>query len=125
MKGNNSLGTQFVIPAQNFLNNASYARSGFNIVATENNTVITINPKQNIVGHLANIPFSITLQKGQTFSAEAVSTQSNLHLSGSSVTSNHPVAITIHDDSMSGAPYGGCADLMGDQLIPNQVIATG
>ncbi|MEY4791813.1 MAG: hypothetical protein RIT34_620 [Bacteroidota bacterium] len=124
LKGNNSLGTQFVIPAQNFLNNASYARSGFNIVATENNTVITINPKQNIVGHLANIPFSITLQKGQTFSAEAVSTQSNLHLSGSTVTSNHPVAITIHDDSMSGAPYGGCADLMGDQLIPNQVIGT-
>jgi hypothetical protein len=124
LKGNNSLGTQFVIPAQNFLNNASYARSGFNIVATENNTIITINPKQNIVGHLANIPFSITLQKGQTYSAEAVSTQANLHLSGSTVTSNHPVAITIHDDSMSGAPYGGCADLMGDQLIPNQVIGT-
>ena len=124
LKGKNSLGTQFVIPAQNFLNNASYARSGFNIVATENNTVITIVPKQDIVGHQANIPFSITLQKGQTYSAEAVSTLANLHLSGSTVTSNLPVAITLHDDSMSGAPYGGCADLMGDQLIPNQVIGT-
>ena len=124
LKGKNSLGTQFVIPAQNFLNNASYARSGFNIVATENNTVIIINPKQDIVGHAANIPFTITLQKGQTFSAEAISTMANLHLSGSTVTSNLPVAITLHDDSMSGAPYGGCADLMGDQLIPNQVIGT-
>lgn len=124
LKGKNSLGTQFVIPAQNFLNNASYARSGFNIVATENNTVLTIIPKQDIVGHAANIPFNITLQKGQTFSAEAVSTLANLHLSGSTVTSNLPVAITLHDDSMSGAPYGGCADLMGDQLIPNQVIGT-
>ena len=25
---------------------------------------------------------------------------------------------------MSGAPYGGCADLMGDQLIPNQVLGS-
>lgn len=124
LKGKNSLGTSFVVPAQNFLNNASYARSGFNIVATQNNTVITINPKQAIVGHAANIPFTITLQKGETFSAEAVSILANQHLSGSTITSNFPVAVTVHDDSMSGAPYGGCADLMGDQLIPNQVIGS-
>ena len=65
LKGKNSLGTSFIVPAQNFLNNASYARSGFNIVATQNNTVVTINPKQAIVGHAANIPFSIVLQKGE------------------------------------------------------------
>jgi hypothetical protein len=124
LKGKNSLGTSFIVPAQNFLNNASYARSGFNIVATQNNTVITINPKQAIVGHAANIPFSITLQKGQTFSAEAVSILANQHLSGSTITSNFPIAVTIHDDSMNGGPYGGCADLMGDQLIPNQVIGS-
>lgn len=122
LKGKNSLGTAFVVPAQNFLNNASYARSGFNIVATQNNTVITINPKQAIVGHAANIPFSIVLQKGETFSAEAISILANQHLSGSTISSNLPVAVTLHDDSMSGAPYGGCADLMGDQLIPNQVL---
>lgn len=124
LKGNNSLGTAFVIPAQNFLNNASYARSGFNIVATQDNTIVTINPKQAIVGHAANIPFTIVLQKGETFSAEAISILANQHLSGSTVSSNFPVAITIHDDSMSGAPYGGCADIMGDQLIPNQVIGS-
>lgn len=124
LKGNNSLGTAFVIPAQNFLNNASYARSGFNVVATQDNTIITINPKQAIVGHAANVPFTIVLQKGETFSAEAISILANQHLSGSTVSSNFPVAITIHDDSMSGAPYGGCADIMGDQLIPNQVIGS-
>jgi hypothetical protein len=124
LKGKNSLGTSFIVPAQSFLNNASYARSGFNIVATEDNTVITINPNQAILGHAANIPFNITLQKGQTYSAEAVSIMANLHLSGSTITSNFPIAVTIHDDSMNGEPYGGCADLMGDQLIPNQVIGT-
>jgi IgGFc binding protein/CHU_C Type IX secretion signal domain len=124
LKGKNSMGTSFIVPAQSFLNNASYARSGFNIVATQNNTTVTINPKQAIVGHAANIPFTIILQKGETFSAEAVSIISNQHLSGSTISSNNPIAVTIHDDSMSGAPYGGCADLMGDQLIPNQVIGS-
>ena len=124
LKGKNSLGTSFIVPAQNFLNNASYARSGFNVVATQNNTVVTINPKQAIIGHAANIPFSIVLQKGETFSAEATSTLANQHLSGSIITSNNPIAVTIHDDSMMGTPYGGCADIMGDQIIPNQVLGS-
>jgi hypothetical protein len=49
LKGKNSLGNNFIVPTQNFLNNASYARSGFNIVATENNTVITIQNKPSLV----------------------------------------------------------------------------
>jgi gliding motility-associated-like protein len=55
---------------------------------------------------------------GETYSAEASNIAGNLHLSGSTVIANKPIAITIKDDSMSGAPYGGCADLMGDQTIP-------
>jgi hypothetical protein len=124
LKGKNSLGTSFLTPFQNYLSNASYARSGFNIVATENNTTVTIVPSQNIVGHLAGIPFSVTLNKGQTYSAEGLSTSASQHLSGSSVVSNKKVAITIHDDSALGTPYGGCADLQGDQLIPISVIGT-
>jgi len=121
LKGKNSLGTQFIVPFQNFLNNAAYARSGFDIVATQNNTTVTINPKNDIVGHPANVPFVIILQKGETYSAQAVSTSAGLHLSGSTVVADKPIAITIVDDSMSGAPYGGCADLMGDQIIPISV----
>jgi gliding motility-associated-like protein len=122
LKGKNALGTAFLTPFQNFLNNASYARSGFNIVATENNTIITIVPSQNIVGHAAGIPFNITLNEGQTYCAEASSTAANLHLSGSSVVANKKIAITLHDDTAEGTPYGGCADLQGDQLIPSSII---
>lgn len=118
LKGKNALGTNFIVPFQSFLSNASYARSGFDIVASQNNTNITIVPTQDIVGHLANVPFVIVLQKGETFCGQAVSTASNLHLSGTTVISDKPITITINDDSMSGAPYGGCADLMGDQIIP-------
>jgi gliding motility-associated-like protein len=122
LKGKNSLGTSFITPFQNFLNNASYARSGFNIVATENNTSITIVPKQNIVGHVANVPFTINLNAGETYYAEASGTSASLHLSGSSIISTKPIAVTLSDDTAEGTPYGGCADLMGDQLIPTSII---
>jgi gliding motility-associated-like protein len=122
LKGKNSLGTSFLTPFQNFLNNASYAHSGFNIVATEDNTNIVIVPTQNIVGHIANIPFTINLNKGQTFCVQASSFAANLHLGGSSVVSNKKIAITLHDDTAEGTPYGGCADLQGDQLIPISIL---
>lgn len=122
LKGKNALGTSFFTPFQNFLTNASYARSAFNIVATENNTTITIVPTQNIVGHLANVPFTIVLNEGQTFSSEATSTAANQHLGGSVIIADKPVAVTLSDDTAQGTPYGGCADLMGDQLIPTSVI---
>jgi gliding motility-associated-like protein len=122
LKGKNALGTSFITPFQNFLNNASYARSGFNIVATENNTSIVINPTRNIVGHLANVPFTITLNAGETYYAEASSINANQHLSGSSIVSTKPIAVTLSDDTAEGTPYGGCADLMGDQLIPTNIL---
>jgi gliding motility-associated-like protein len=118
LKGKNALGTNFIISAQTFLTNANYARSGFDIVATQNNTSITIVPSNDILGHPAGVPFTIVLNMGETYSAEASNIAGNLHLSGSTVIANKPIAITIKDDSMSGAPYGGCADLMGDQTIP-------
>lgn len=124
LKGRNSVGTSFITPFQNFLSNASYARSAFNIVATQNNTTITIIPTQNIVGHAANVPFTIVLNKGQTYSAENVSTAAGQHLGGSAIVSDKPIAVTLSDDTAQGTPYGGCADLMGDQLIPTTIIGS-
>lgn len=122
LKGKNALGTTFITPFQNFLNNASYARSGFNIVASEDNTSIVINPIQNIIGHVANVPFTILLNAGETYYAEASGTSAGSHLSGSSIISTKPIAVTLSDDTAEGTPYGGCADLMGDQLIPTSII---
>ena len=124
LKGRNALGLAFLTPFQNLLNNASYARSGFNIVATEDNTNITITPTQNIIGHLAGAPFTITLNRGQTYYGEATGTNANQHLGGTSIISNKPVAVTLSDDTAQGTPFGGCADLMGDQLIPISILGT-
>jgi gliding motility-associated-like protein len=130
LKGANALGTSFVIPGQNFTPNSNlpvYAvipYSSFDIVATQDNTVITINPKKNIVGHAANVPFTVTLNKGQVYSATAASQLASEHLQGSQVSSNHPVAITVKDDLMMNVAYGPCADLAGDQTVPTNLVGT-
>ena len=127
LKGKNALGQQFYISSQYFLSNSSTYTprpySSFNIVATDDNTQVTINPSQDIVGHTANTPFTITLNKGQTFAAIASSQLKTGHLQGSSVNSTKPIAITLSDDLLSGAEYGGvCADLAGDQTVPVNVV---
>jgi gliding motility-associated-like protein len=123
LKGRNALGTEFYTPFQNFWNNhpGINAWSSFDIVATEDNTIISITPSCNIVGHLSGVPFSILLNKGQTYSARATSILASEHPGGSYVSSTKPVAITIKDDSIEeGINY----DLVGDQIIPINIIGT-
>jgi gliding motility-associated-like protein len=117
-KGKNSLGTDFLIPSQTLLDNGSYvpdAYSAFDIVASQNNTTVTITPSRPIVGHPAGVPFTVVLNAGQVYSAAAVSLLAADHLAGSRVTSDKPVAITIKDDLLVNS---GCRDLGGDQIIP-------
>lgn len=124
LKGRNALGNEFYIPSQNLVENSpSYfplPRNTFDIVASEDNTNITITPSKNIEGHAANIPFTITLNRGETYSARAVSNLPAQHLNGSHVLADKPIAITVTDDLLYGPFFGGgnCADLVGDQIVP-------
>lgn len=129
LKGRNALGTNFFIPSQNIMSNWDFytfptpaPTNSFDIVATENNTTITITPAQNLVGRAAGVPFTITLNRGETFSCTGLGRLPNEHLMGSTVTSNKPIAITIKDDSIGGAGYSGCLDLAGDQIVPTTLI---
>ena len=125
LKGGNALGLEFFVPFQNYLNNSyTQSTSSFDIVATEDNTIIQITPKKPIQGHAPNITFSIVLDEGQTWSGRASSTLASQHPFGSVVSSNKPIAITMSDDSVAGTPYGGCADIMGDQIVPVSIVGT-
>ncbi len=129
LKGRNALGLSFYISSQNILDNASEynpaALSSFNLVATEDITSVTITPSKSIIGHAANIPFTIVLNRGQTFAAIASSRFANQHLDGSFVTSNKPIAITLADDLLNGGVFGStCRDLAGDQTIPISVLGS-
>lgn len=121
LKGRNAIGKKFFTPFQNAWDNIAGidAWSSFDIVATENGTTVTITPTQDIVGHAAGIPFTIFLNKGQTYSARATGTDKANHLSGSLITSDKPIAVTIKDDSLfMNFNY----DLAGDQIIPVDLV---
>jgi gliding motility-associated-like protein len=127
LKGKNALGNDFFISSQNTGSNTSLHNplpySSFNIVATEDNTAVTITPNKNVVGHAAGVPFTITLNRGQTYAAIATSQAAVDHLGGSKVTSTKPIAITLADD-LATSPGYACADLIGDQTIPTNIIGT-
>ena len=122
LKGRHALGTEFYVPMQNKLPNQLYtdvARASFDIVATEDNTVVTIVPtapisKADGTFYPAGSTIIVTLQRGQTYSARANSETAIGHPSGSHITSTKPIAVTVKDDSV----IAGGWDLIGDQLVP-------
>lgn len=124
LKGRNAAGLSFVVPFQQKFMNGTLpipAVCSFIIVAMEDNTQVTITPSNNIVGHPAGVPFTITLNRGQAYSAAATSSAAAAHLGGSIITADKPIAVTYADDSVK-AFWGLCLDLLGDQLIPETKI---
>ncbi|HMN04495.1 MAG TPA: gliding motility-associated C-terminal domain-containing protein [Flavobacteriales bacterium] len=134
LKGANGLGTEFYIPLHKHApfynhdfgdaNNKAFA--SFDIVATENNTTVMIYSPVAVDGHPALVPFTISLNRGQTYSCAwtgANYTDPATHPSGAAVLSDKPIAITIKDDSNHN-PSGGCYDLMMDQIVPIGILGT-
>jgi gliding motility-associated-like protein len=120
LKGANALGTKFTLPFQQAFTSAgppNYTCT-FSIVATEDNTAVTIIPKKDLQSHPKNIAFTITLNKGQTYTCAAASGVASERPGGTVVTSTKPIAISTKDDSIN-YPGFGCADTAGDQLIPD------
>lgn len=125
LKGLNALGTDFLIPAQNFWGNFEYYDpqpfSSIDIVATEDGTEVDITTTVDVQDHSAGNPFTIRLNRGETYSVTASGFTAQDQLTGSRVISNHPIAITLKDDSNH---YDPCHDLGGDQLVPIRVLGT-
>jgi hypothetical protein len=126
LKGDNALGTEFVVPTQTIWENNTWWYNpdpyhSIHIVATQDNTVIKITPAQDSEGHPAGTPFNIVLDKGQTYCLKASGTLGHEHLSGTKieVISGGKIAVTLSDDSIHRA---SCADQNGDQMIPVDLI---
>ncbi|MBL1280884.1 MAG: PKD domain-containing protein [Fluviicola sp.] len=138
LKGQNGMGLEFVTPFQTIWNNRALStdRNGdgtvtqpkqyFSIVATEDNTTVYIKPNCDVIGHPADITYSIVLPlAGNVYTCENVTLITSApgdNLSGSVVFADKPISITINDDSVNPAGGGGCFDLMGDQIVPTDVI---
>lgn len=128
LKGQNGMGIEFVCPFQTNGFNWAFtptAKSQIGIVATQNGTVVWITPRCNVVGHAAGVTYSVGLNAGQSYNIENVTNNTNVagqNLSGTIVVSNKPISVTVTDDSVRGV--SGCMDLMGDQIVPVEVVGT-
>jgi IgGFc binding protein len=124
LKGRNAIGNEFYIPSQ--LTWAidtiriPNAKAGFDIVATQNNTTVTVTPTKALIGHPANVPFTITLNRGQSYACIGLYRNGSSMLNGSKIVSDKPVAVTTYEDLLFSD--GACADLAGDQLIPTVIF---
>ncbi|MBS1731821.1 MAG: IgGFc-binding protein, partial [Bacteroidetes bacterium] len=126
LKGKNAVGNDFYIPSQltwslDTIRHPN-AKAAFDIVATQNNTTVTITPTKPLIGRPANTTFTITLNKGQTYSCQALYRNGFNLLNGSKVSSDKPIAVTTKEDLLF--TDGTCADLAGDQLIPKPILGT-
>ena len=128
LKGQNGMGLEFVCPFQTKGINWTFtptAKSQIDIVATQNGTIVWITPKCNVVGHAAGVTYSVGLNAGQSYNVENVTNVANVagqNLSGTIVVSNKPISVSVTDDSVRGV--SGCMDLMGDQIVPIEVLGT-
>lgn len=120
LKGDNALGKEFILPCQNVGPNIGppyYAPSAFYIVASENGTTVTITPSNDLAGHSAGTPYSISLDRGEVYIGEANGSQAADHFGGTLVEADKPVAITIE----SFTSLSPCTDTNGDQIVPTSL----
>lgn len=124
LKGRNALGTEFYTPFQNIWFASTYTpgqMATIEIVATEDNTVVEVFPTIKFQGRPDASTFSVTLNRGEAYSL--ASRGNDPRPAGTYIRSNKKIAVVINDDSASGA-NDGCKDIIGDQLVPVDIIGT-
>ncbi|MCB0204052.1 MAG: Ig-like domain-containing protein, partial [Anaerolineae bacterium] len=91
--------------------------SRFMVVASENNTRLTITPSVTVGPRPAGSPYSITLNQGQTYQL-SVATVVGADLSGSIISADKPIAVFgAHECTSVPNTYPACDHIV-EQLFP-------
>ena len=127
LKGRNGLGQEFYTPFQNVWRNGVYTPTpytSFDIVATEDNTTVLIYSRVPLDGgHPALTSYTVTLMRGEVYSGSVTSTLGSDNPAGTIIVSDKDIAVSIKDDSVWPQP-AGCRDLIGDQIVPVNIVGT-
>ncbi|WP_081652264.1 T9SS type A sorting domain-containing protein [Cyclobacterium qasimii] len=110
------LGNEYVVMSYTSLRADATLASEFGIVATMDNTELTIIPSSNTTNRQAGNPFNITLQQGETF--QLIAAVNNGDLTGSIITSNNRIAV-FSGNTCANVPQNTTAcDHMIEQIPP-------
>jgi len=132
LKGHYALGTDFVVPQQwrykchqNPGDAPAYA--SIEVVAPQDNTHVTFTTL--VPTNLGDAgTYTVTLMEGQSYAIRARdgNTPGNMHLGGTLVHSDQPVAVNTTDDSATNFERNdwGDKDLVGEQLVPNTYVGS-
>ncbi len=133
LKGRKALGTDFQILAPlNYPSNHPRGRPGFEILATEDSTLVTIttprwdgNPEPMLEGGIgSDSTFQIRLNRGQSYALRASHYQVTLFKT--QIRASHPIAVNMTCDALSsrmqaGQQYSSSSPTYnpaGEQLLP-------
>ena len=119
----NSLGDQYFIVSYKGLTGSPTVVSEFLILATENNTSIQIIPKVNLYGgYPANVPFNITLNRGEAYLVQALSSDEDL--TGSSIKATNTGScnnfVVFSGTVCANVPDCRYCDHLYEQMIPTK-----
>ncbi len=105
------LGSDYIV--QTYIGN-----SMFSVIATEDNTVVNINLSGNSYNHIANSPFTVTLNAGQCYQVQSINIDTDL--SGSTITANENKKIAVFAGNICNrVPHEEEGrDHMMEQMIP-------
>ena len=89
----------------------------FAVVATTNNTTITITPHARTTnGHVKNVPYTITLNAGETY--QVMSEDGNSDFSGTKIESNYPIAVFAGHQCINVPTGNWACDHIVEQQMP-------
>jgi hypothetical protein len=124
LKGRAGLGYAFYAGSQTRLSttaNAVDQRHFASIMATEDNTTVTIRSPNPLLGVTNPASFSVSLNAGETYMVTSTtlssSTSNNVTIAGTLITSNKPISVNSGSHH-TYQPYSGNRDGGFDQLVP-------
>ena len=108
------------------LDNTELTASEFGIIATQNNTIVTITPHAHTyTNRPAGVPFSVALNAGQTYLVYGDPTDPTNDLTGSAVSATKPIAfLSGHERTEIAHDSGQSRNCLVEQIPPNPTLGT-
>lgn len=117
-----ALGTSYRVLSHRGIGSDGSTASELAVVGTQAGTTVTITPQTSFGSRQAGVPYTVTLQRGETYQVAA--TSGSLDVTGTTVTADKPVAV-MGASGCSNVPVGtGYCNPLLQQMPPTAAWGT-